>query len=265
MGLGIVGLLRDYFEELDGGRPLLLLEPDERQMILRLRICRVSGKLGLKFFLRSIQIAAAGEQGPQAEMRGGYLGIEFQGTPELLRGFIDLVLAGVGVAPKNMHGRGIRLHAQELLKNSLGLLILMCAREGRTQGEKQFGRIRMYGPGATQRAEGGLILASLDRAEPKIQVDVGKVNSACRTASNSLAASAKRFSRNAASARSLCSRAVSSAEQKETTASNRSAAVAARKKNDTDKKLKYQLQCQLDLARSPGPRDTSKGRRGTDR
>ena len=175
MGLGIVGLLRDYFfEELDGGRPLLLLEPDERQMILRLRICRVSGQLGLKFFLRSIQIAAAESEDPQAEMRGGYLGIEFQGAPELLRGFIDLVLAGIGVAPKNMHGRGIRLHAQELLKNSLGLLILMCAREGSAQGEKQFGRIRMYGPGATQRIEGGLILASLEQGEPKIQVDVGK-------------------------------------------------------------------------------------------
>ena len=175
MGLGIVGLLRDYFfEELDGGRPPLLLEPDECQMILRLRIFRVGGQLGLKFFFRGIQIAAAQSEDPQAEMRGGYLGIEFQGPPEFLRGFIDLVLAGIGVAPKNMHGGGIRLHAQELLKNSLGLLSLMCAREGSAEGEKQFGRIRMYGPGATQRIEGGLILASLEQGEPKIQVDIGK-------------------------------------------------------------------------------------------
>jgi hypothetical protein len=50
----------------------------------------------------------------------------------------------------------------------------MCAREGSAQGEKQFGRIRMYGPGATQRIEGGLILASLEQGEPKIQVDIGK-------------------------------------------------------------------------------------------
>ena len=33
----------------------------------------------------------------------------------------------------------------------------------------------MYGPGATQRVEGRLILASLEQGEPKIQFNVGKV------------------------------------------------------------------------------------------
>lgn len=144
MSFGIIGFLAGYFfEQLNGGLPFLLLEPDESQMVLRLRIRRVSGKLDLEFFLGSAQIAAAKSENAQAEMRGSYFRIELQGAPELLRGFIDLVLAGIGVAPKNVHGRGIRLHAYKLFKNSLRFFVLMYARKRCAQREKQFGRIRM--------------------------------------------------------------------------------------------------------------------------
>src|SRR5712671_4904575 len=107
-------------------------------------------------------------------MRRGYLGILLQRAPKLLRGFIDLVLAGIGVAPKNVHGSGIRLHAHELLKNSLRFSILMCARKGSTQRQKEFRRIRMCGSGAAQRFERGLVLASLEQSKPKIQVHFGE-------------------------------------------------------------------------------------------
>ena len=42
MGLGIIRLLANHlFQELDRGLRLLPLEPDESQMVLRLRIFRV--------------------------------------------------------------------------------------------------------------------------------------------------------------------------------------------------------------------------------
>jgi hypothetical protein len=104
-------------------------------------------------------LRAAESEDAQAEMRRSYFGVEFQSAPELLRGFIDLILAGIGVTPKNMHGRGIRLHAHELLKNLLRFFVLMCARKRSTQREKDFGRIRMRGPGAAQWFERGLVLA----------------------------------------------------------------------------------------------------------
>src|SRR6266851_6886546 len=105
-------------------------------MILGLWIFRVIRQLSLKLLFRGSEIAAAQCEDTQTKVCRRDFWIEFQGSPELLCRLINLVLAGVGITPEDVHGCCIGLHPHKLLEHPLGFSGLMGASQRSSQREQ---------------------------------------------------------------------------------------------------------------------------------